>query len=138
MVAGADGGDEAGGVDSGEDGDGEFGADAGDGEELFEEALLLEVEEAEEGELVFGDAGVDVKLGLAAFGGEGGEGGDGDGDVIADAGALKDGAVGGFDEEQAAEVGDHVFILGAGQGEAGRGSRKPRKWRSGARWCCPG
>ena len=107
MIAGADGGDEAGGVDAAEDRDGEFGADAGDGEELFEEALFGELGEAEEGELVFADVGVDVEAGLGALAGQGGVGGDGDGDVVADAGALDGDLVGGLCEEGAAEVGDH-------------------------------
>jgi hypothetical protein len=107
VVAGADGGDEAGGVDAGEDGDGELGADAGDGEELFEEAFFGELDEAEEGDLVFADVGVDVEAGFGAHGREGGVGGDGDDDVIADAGALDRDLVGGFGEDRSAEVGDH-------------------------------
>ena len=67
VVAGTDGGDEAVGADAAQDGDGELGADAADGEELFEEALLLGLGEAEEGELVFADVGVDVERGLGAF-----------------------------------------------------------------------
>jgi hypothetical protein len=111
VVAGADGLYEAGGVDAGEDGDGEFGADAGDGEELLEEGFFLGLGEAVEGERVLGDAGVDVEPGFAAFGGQGGVGGDGDGDLVADAGTLEDGAVGGLGEDEAAEVGDHGFIV---------------------------
>ncbi len=67
VVAGADGGDEAVGVDAAEDRDGELGADAGDGEELFEEAFFLGLGEAEEGDLVFADVGVDVEGGFGAF-----------------------------------------------------------------------
>ena len=105
---GADGGDEAVGVDAGKDGDGEPGADAGDGEETLEEALFVEVVETVEGELIFGDLGEDVEFGFGALARESGKGGDGDGDVVAYAGALEQGLRGGFGEEGAAEVGDHV------------------------------
>ena len=69
MISGADGSDEASSVHATEDGDGELGADAGDGEEFFKEALLGDLEEAEEGELVFADVGVDVEAGLGALAG---------------------------------------------------------------------
>jgi hypothetical protein len=120
-VVGADGADEALGGDAGEDGDGELGADAGDGDKLFEEALLLRGGEAEEGDLVFADVGVDVEGGLGAFGWEFGEGGDGDVDVVAYAGAVDDGLVGRFGEELAAEVSDHlVIVLGVSRRINGR------------------
>jgi len=102
VVAGADGGDESAGVDAAEDRDGELRADAGDGEELFEETFFLGLGEAEEGDLVFADVGVDVERGFGVFAGECGEGSDADGDVIADAGALDDGLVRGFGEETSA------------------------------------
>ncbi len=111
MIAGADGGDEALCVDAGEHRDGEFGADAGDGEKTLEEAFFLEIEEAEEGELVLGDARVDVQTGFGSFRGERRECGDGDGYVVAYAGTLDDGLVGSFAEEHAAKMGDHVAIV---------------------------
>lgn len=94
MIAGADGGDETTGVDAAEDRDGQFGADAGDGEELFKEALLLSFGEAEEGNLVFADVGVDMERGFGAFAGQSGEGGYADGDVVAYARAFEDGLIG--------------------------------------------
>ena len=45
--------------------------------------------EAEEGDLVFADVGVNVERGFGVLGGEVGEGGDGDGDVVADAGSSR-------------------------------------------------
>jgi hypothetical protein len=108
VVTGADGGDEAVGGDAAEDRDGELGADAADGEKLFEEAFFLGFGEAEEGDLVFADVGVDVQDGFGAFGGECGEGGDADGDVVADTGTFEDGLIGGLREEASAEVGDHA------------------------------
>ena len=99
------------GVDAAEDGDGELGADAADGEELFEEAFLLGFGEAEEGDLVFADVGVDVQGGFGAFVGKRGEGGDADGDVVAHASAFYDGLVRGFGEEASAEVGDHALVI---------------------------
>src|SRR5216683_3153710 len=111
VVAGADGGDEAVGGDAAEDGDGQLGAYAGDGQELLEEALLLGFGEAEEGYLVFADVGVDVEGRFGAVGRKSGEGGDADGDVVAYAGGLDDGLVGGFREEAAAEVGKHAWVI---------------------------
>ena len=87
--------------------DGQFGADAADGDEALEEALFLAIEEAEEGDLVFADLGVDVEGGFCADAGEGGEGGDGDDDVVAYAGGFDDGLAGFFEDELAAEVSDH-------------------------------
>jgi hypothetical protein len=111
VVARADSGDEAAGVDAAEDRDGELRADAGDGEELFEEAFFLRLGEAEEGDLVFADVGVNVEGGFGVFSGECGEGGDADGDVVAHAGTLDDGLVRGFGEETSAEVSDHASVI---------------------------
>ncbi len=124
VVGGADGGDEAVGVDAAEHGDGELGADAGDGEEFLEEALLLRLGEAEEGDLVLADVGVDVQAGLGAFGRERGEGGDADGGVVADAGALDDGLVGRFGEQAAAEESDHSADCTWGGAGTRAGSRR--------------
>jgi len=52
--------------------------------------------EAEEGDLVFADVGVDVQGGLCAVGGESREGGDADTYVVADTGAFEDGLVGAY------------------------------------------
>jgi len=108
VVAGADGGDETVRVDAAEDRDGELGADAADGKELFEEAFFLCLGEAEEGDLVFADVGMDVQRDFCTLVGKCGEGGDADSDVVAHASALDDGLVGGFREEASAEVGDHA------------------------------
>ncbi len=67
--------------------------------------------EAEEGDLVLADVGVDVEGGLGTVGWEGGEGGDADGDVVANASAFDDGLVGGLGEEASAEVGDHAWVI---------------------------
>ena len=91
--------------------DGQFGADAADGDEALEEALFLAIEEAEEGDLVFADLGMDVEGGFCADAGEGGEGGDGDDDVVAYAGGFDDGLAGFFEDELAAEVSDHSCLL---------------------------
>src|SRR5216683_1839850 len=99
------------GGDATQDGDGQLGAYAGDGQELLEEALLLGLVEAEEGYLVFADVGVDVEGRFGAVGRKSGEGGDADGDVVAYAGALDDGLVGGFREEASAEVGNHAWVI---------------------------
>ncbi len=107
MVATADGGDEALRGDAAEDGDGELGTDTGDGNQALEETLFIELGEAEECKLVFGDLGEDVQAGFVAFAREGGEGGDGDGDVVANAGALDDGLVRRLGDEDAAEGSDH-------------------------------
>ena len=107
VVLRADGGYGALGAEAAEHFDGEFWADAGDGDEALEEALLVEVEEAEEGDGVFTDLGVDVEGDLRAFCRERGEGGDADGDVITDTGAFDDGLAWLLDDEDAAEVSDH-------------------------------
>ena len=107
VVLAADGLDGAVGGEAAEDFDGELGTDAADGDEALEEALLLAVEEAKEGDLVFADLGVDVERGFRADAGERGEGGDGDDDVIADAGGFNDGLAGFLEDELAAEVSDH-------------------------------
>lgn len=91
--------------------DGELGADAADGDQPLEEALLFAVEEAEEGDLVVADLGVDVQRGLRADRGQRGEGGHGDDDVVAHARSLDDGLTGLFVDELAAQVSDHWVLL---------------------------
>src|SRR5271154_1691939 len=91
VVLRADGGDGALGVESAEDGHGQFGADSGDGDQALEEALLVAIEEAVEGEDVFADLGVNVEGDFGAFGGERGEGRDADDDVVADTSGFDDG-----------------------------------------------
>ena len=93
VVGGPDRVNETGPIDTGENSDGQFGSDAGDREELFEEAFFLRLGEAVEGELVFGDAGVDMEGCFHAFAREGGEGGNGDRHVVADASAVDDGLI---------------------------------------------
>src|SRR5277367_3431773 len=107
VVLGADSGDGALGVESAEDGHGELGADSGDGDEALEEALLVAVDEAVEGEEVFAHLGVDVEGNFGPFGGKRGEGGDADDDVVANASGFDDGLAGLFREEASAKVGDH-------------------------------
>ena len=88
--------------------DGQLGAYAADSDESLEEAFFLAIEEAEEGDLVFADLGVDVEGGFRTDAGEGGEGGDGDDHVIADASGFDDGLAGFLEDELAAEVSDHA------------------------------
>ncbi len=111
VVTRADSGDESTGVDAAENRDGQLGPDAGDGKEFFEETLLLSFGEAEEGDLVFADVGVDVKRSFSAFAGKSGEGGDADGDVVAYASTLDDGLVRGFGEKTSAEMSNHAWLI---------------------------
>ena len=74
----AQGVDELGGFDAGEDGDRELGADAGDADQPLEERLLVSGEEAEEGQRVLADVGVDEQAGLRARVAQAVEGRDGD------------------------------------------------------------
>jgi hypothetical protein len=111
MILRAEGGDEAIGRKAALDGDGEFGADAADGDEALEDALVVAIEEAVEGEDVFADLGVDVECNFGAFGGERGVGADADGDVVADAGGLHDDLLGLLGEEASTEVRDHALYL---------------------------
>ena len=111
VVAGTNSGDEAIGADAAQDGDGELGADAADGEELLKEALFLSLGEAEEGDLVFANVGVDVQRGFGALAGKRREGGDADRNVVTHASALDDGLVRGLSEETSAEVSNHAWLI---------------------------
>ena len=84
-VLGGDGAGERVGVHRREDGQGDLGADPRHAEEQFKDLLVAGAGEAEQGDLLGADVGVDVQKRRLALRRQGVERGDGDGDLVADA-----------------------------------------------------
>jgi hypothetical protein len=103
----AKGVDKVGSGEAGENGDGQFGADAGYADELLEHSLFVLGEEAEEGEGVFADVGVDTEAHFGTYVGKAGVGGDGDREIVADASGFHNGLVGVLFEERSTNVSNH-------------------------------
>jgi len=94
VVSCADGVDQTRAVDATEHRNGQLRTNSADGQQLFEEAFLVQISEAEQGQLVLSNVGEDVQAHLCTFGRKAAEGRHTDRDVVADARALDDGSVG--------------------------------------------
>src|SRR5579859_8063141 len=91
--------------------DGQLGAYAADGDESFKETLLIAIEKAEEGNLIFADLRVDVEGGFRTDARERGEGRHGDDDVVPHACGFDDGLARLFMNQFAAKMRDHLRLL---------------------------
>src|SRR6185436_21022285 len=110
---------------AGEDDPGQARADPADSDQPLEEQLLPLGPEAEQGDVVLADLGVDEQ-GDAVAGSpplDLVEGGEGDVDLVADPLNVEQETLGGRAEEVALEVADHLQSRGLSPGGTGRAGR---------------